>query len=154
MQVILKDSQKESVYVIVLDFTSVYIVIFTAHWFLIWMWSIVWYPWVAIWRSWLDTFCPKSSINNEFFEAFKGNLEIFLHHILLVKLICVVQDSYDIAYLLVYRWHHSIPFWLQFFCQEVRCWAGEMAQWLRALTAPPEVLSSIPSNHMVAHNHL
>jgi hypothetical protein len=29
--------------------------------------------------------------------------------------------------------------------------AGEMAQWLRAL---PEVLSSIPSNHMVAHNHL
>jgi hypothetical protein len=25
---------------------------------------------------------------------------------------------------------------------------------LRALTALPEVLSSIPSNHMVAHNHL
>jgi hypothetical protein len=32
--------------------------------------------------------------------------------------------------------------------------AGEMAQWLRALTAFPEVLSSIPSNHMVARNHL
>jgi hypothetical protein len=32
--------------------------------------------------------------------------------------------------------------------------AGEMAQWLRALTALPEVLSSIPSIHMVAHNHL
>jgi hypothetical protein len=29
----------------------------------------------------------------------------------------------------------------------------EMAQQLRALTALPEVLSSIPSNHMVAHNH-
>jgi hypothetical protein len=29
-----------------------------------------------------------------------------------------------------------------------------MAQWLRALTALPEVLSSVPSNHMVAHNHL
>jgi len=28
--------------------------------------------------------------------------------------------------------------------------AGEMAQWLRAL----RVLRSIPSNHMVAHNHL
>jgi hypothetical protein len=27
-----------------------------------------------------------------------------------------------------------------------------MAQWLRALTALPEVLNSIPSNHMVAHN--
>jgi len=37
-----------------------------------------------------------------------------------------------------------------------RLWdrAGEMAQWLRALTALPEVLSSIASNHMVAHNHL
>jgi hypothetical protein len=32
--------------------------------------------------------------------------------------------------------------------------AGEMAQWLRAPTALPEVLSSIPSNHMVAPNHL
>jgi hypothetical protein len=32
--------------------------------------------------------------------------------------------------------------------------AGEMAQWLRALSALPEVLSSNPSNHMVAHNHL
>jgi hypothetical protein len=32
--------------------------------------------------------------------------------------------------------------------------AGEMAQWLRALTVLPEVLSSNPSNHMVAHNHL
>ena len=29
-----------------------------------------------------------------------------------------------------------------------------MTQRLRALTALPEVLSSIPSNHMVAHNHL
>ena len=33
-------------------------------------------------------------------------------------------------------------------------WAGEMAQKLRALPALPKVLSSIPSNHMVAHNHL
>jgi hypothetical protein len=32
--------------------------------------------------------------------------------------------------------------------------AGEMAQWLRAPTALPEVLSSIPKNHMVTHNHL
>jgi len=32
--------------------------------------------------------------------------------------------------------------------------AGEMAQRLRGLTALPEVLSSNPSNHMVAHNHL
>jgi hypothetical protein len=32
--------------------------------------------------------------------------------------------------------------------------AREMVQWLRALTAFPKVLSSIPRNHMVAHNHL
>jgi hypothetical protein len=29
-----------------------------------------------------------------------------------------------------------------------------MPQWLRAPTALPEVLSSIPSNHMMAHNNL
>jgi hypothetical protein len=32
--------------------------------------------------------------------------------------------------------------------------AGEMAQRLRALTALLEDMSSSPSNHMVAHNHL
>ena len=32
--------------------------------------------------------------------------------------------------------------------------AGETAQQLRALSALPEVLSSIPSYHIVAHNHL
>jgi hypothetical protein len=30
----------------------------------------------------------------------------------------------------------------------------EMAQRLSALTALPKALSSIPSNHMVTHNHL
>ena len=33
-------------------------------------------------------------------------------------------------------------------------WAGEMAHRVRALTTLPMVLSSNPSNHMVAHNHL
>ena len=28
--------------------------------------------------------------------------------------------------------------------------SGEMVQWVRALTVPPKVLSSNPSNHMVA----
>ena len=28
-----------------------------------------------------------------------------------------------------------------------------MIQWLKALDVLPEALSSIPSNHMVAHNH-
>ena len=42
----------------------------------------------------------------------------------------------------------------RFMSERVRSETGEMAQWLRALSAPPEFLSSIPSNHMVAHNHL
>jgi hypothetical protein len=37
---------------------------------------------------------------------------------------------------------------------KVRGQPGEMVQRVRALTALPEVLSSNPSNHMVAHNHL
>jgi hypothetical protein len=32
--------------------------------------------------------------------------------------------------------------------------AGKMAQRLRAPTTLPEVLSSIPSSHIMAHNHL
>jgi hypothetical protein len=32
-------------------------------------------------------------------------------------------------------------------------WAGEMAQWLRALTVLLKVLSSNPSNYIVVHNH-
>ena len=41
------------------------------------------------------------------------------------------------------------------FCIEIiPMGAGEMAQWLRALAALPEDLSSIPSNRMVAYNHL
>jgi len=39
-------------------------------------------------------------------------------------------------------------------CKTYETRAGEMAQQLRALTALPEVLSSNPSNHMVARNHL
>jgi hypothetical protein len=34
-----------------------------------------------------------------------------------------------------------------------KCRAGEMAQQIRALAALPEVLSSILSKYMVAHNH-
>jgi hypothetical protein len=47
---------------------------------------------------------------------------------------------------LSYHWEKSL--------KENNVGAGEMAQWLRALTALPEDPSSIPSNHMVAHNHL
>ena len=39
-------------------------------------------------------------------------------------------------------------------CSKESMRAGEMAQQLRALATFLEVLSSIPSNHMMAHNHL
>jgi hypothetical protein len=37
--------------------------------------------------------------------------------------------------------------------KNIKTGAGELAQWLRALTALPEDLELILSNHMVAHNH-
>jgi hypothetical protein len=40
-----------------------------------------------------------------------------------------------------------------FYPKEPSSRAGKMAQQLRALTALPEVLTSNPSNHMLAHNH-
>ena len=40
------------------------------------------------------------------------------------------------------------------FIQKCLIGPGEMAQRVRTLTALPKVLSSNPSNHRVAHNHL
>jgi hypothetical protein len=37
--------------------------------------------------------------------------------------------------------------------KKMHCWTGEMAQRLRVLTALQKVMSSISSNHMVAHIH-
>jgi hypothetical protein len=48
----------------------------------------------------------------------------------------------------------STPTCVTFPAKENKNRAGEMAQGLRALTVLPEDLSSNPSNHMVAHNHL
>jgi hypothetical protein len=51
------------------------------------------------------------------------------------------------------RTNHRTQF-SHFGASEWNSGAGEMAQWLRSLTALPEVLSSVPSNRMMAHNHL
>jgi hypothetical protein len=48
----------------------------------------------------------------------------------------------------------SVLTWLRGTPQKPSKGAGEMAQQLRALTSLPKDLSSIPSNHMVAHSHL
>jgi hypothetical protein len=42
---------------------------------------------------------------------------------------------------------------LYLYIKNVNMWAGEMAQRVRELTALPKVLSSNPSNHIVAHDH-
>jgi hypothetical protein len=52
-------------------------------------------------------------------------------------------------------WNRDVLCTLNFSFKMVSTRAGEMmAQPLRALTALPEVLSSIPSDHMLAHSHL
>ena len=49
--------------------------------------------------------------------------------------------------------HDDIKTKIQVELTKVQVGAREMAQQLRALTALLKVLSSIPSSHMVAHNH-
>jgi hypothetical protein len=53
-----------------------------------------------------------------------------------------------------HKFEASLGYVVRHWLKKISTGAGEMAQRLRALTALPEVLSSIPSNHMVAHNHL
>jgi hypothetical protein len=49
---------------------------------------------------------------------------------------------------------HKKKKWFTHIYTENRFRAGKMAQWLRTVAALLEVLSSIPSNHMMAHSHL
>jgi hypothetical protein len=53
----------------------------------------------------------------------------------------------------LYNIHVNITHHLYFLYKISEARPGEMAQWLRAVVALPEVLSSILSNCMVAHNH-
>ena len=54
------------------------------------------------------------------------------------------QFSISLDYIVLQCLILKIDFWVP----------GEMAQQLRALTALPDILNLIPSNHMVADNHL
>ena len=67
----------------------------------------------------------------------------FPHFLCLIKIYCLSSHSTAVT-------KHSDLSNLE----KAALGAGEMAQRLRALPALPKVLSSIPSNHMVAHNHL
>jgi hypothetical protein len=69
-------------------------------------------------------------------------------HVGLLPSLCLISQGYNTRYWLIVQ----LIFGGNGINQDM--FAGEMAQQLRALTALPEVLSSIPRNHMVAHNHL
>jgi hypothetical protein len=60
---------------------------------------------------------------------------------------CMCAHNIDVGRILIYIYMKSINL------KKVDLWAGEMAQWLRTPTAFLKVLSSNPSNHMLAHNH-
>jgi hypothetical protein len=68
-----------------------------------------------------------------------------------------VQRFWDLKTLIsTVQLHQQAPWGekdLDFLLLRKHIHAGEMAQWLRALTALPKVLSSNSSNHMMAYNH-
>jgi hypothetical protein len=74
------------------------------------------------------------------------------------------RNSPNIFWLIVFLWGNSFIFlwipqsnifgFLLIDYKNDKAGADEMAQQVRALTAFLKVLSSNPSNHMVAHNHL
>jgi hypothetical protein len=97
-------------------------------------------PWVCSNSSWDPevppfSFCPALA-SAFFIDQIKNQLgeqQLPLH---------------QLTALYAYLGDHSCP------CAEISSKTGEMAHQLRVPSALPEVLSSIPSNYMVAHNHL
>ena len=74
----------------------------------------------------------------------------------IINVFCFVAVRIYLCVLSLCIWISSC--WIVYYMNsefiKIRSGAGEMAQQVRALTALPKVLSSNPSNHMVAHNHL
>jgi hypothetical protein len=77
--------------------------------------------------------------------------ELVTHVLLEISVECFLLNKCSIFSLYT---PHNIPSIIPGFKKtKNKIGAGETTQMLRALTALPEVLSSILSNHMVAHNH-
>jgi len=71
----------------------------------------------------------------------------------------IVQDvswapGFKREWVLIHKWGIFMASHAKLLFKKLYLRAGEMAYWLRELTALLKGLSSIPSNHMVAHNHL
>jgi hypothetical protein len=87
----------------------------------------------------------------------KGQLSVLVGMLGFVKLIFMDNPKMTSQMVLRFRYSWFFRVWgVLLLCvfKKHLSRAGEMAQWLRALAILSEVLSSIPSNHMVTHNHL
>jgi hypothetical protein len=67
--------------------------------------------------------------------------------------LCLLGAGIKVVYHLAWHTMYFLLLYLENCVKNLWRGAGEIAQWLRALTALLKVLSSNPSNHMVAHNH-
>jgi hypothetical protein len=70
---------------------------------------------------------------------------MYFYHVILGNLIPLASES---THSYVHIPAHA------YLSTHLKSWAGEMAQRLRAPTALPEVMSSNPSNHMLASQRL
>ena len=66
----------------------------------------------------------------------------------------LLKLTHIITYIHMVRGSAALSCTLEITNLEIKQRAGEMAQWLRALTVLTKVQSSNPINHIVAHNHL
>ena len=90
--------------------------------------------WVNVGNVWHGGFCLYKPLTNIIWCQTLGILRMDL-----ISVCCASQYSINLLHIWLKSWGSG---------------AGEMAQWLRALAALLEVLSSVPSNHMVTQNHL
>ena len=95
----------------------------------------------------IESVLKPSSINNH--ESDTHEMCTFTYVYVYIRPVCIQIYSYIQAYVI-----RQLGSFHQMLHKNYNTGAGEMAQWLRALVALPKVLNSIPSNQMVAHNHL
>ncbi len=79
------------------------------------------------------------------------SLLYFLHAYLLKPLVCKNMRTVSTV---THMFHNCTgKYSARNILKVLKSGAGKLAQWIRALPALLKVLSSNPSNHMVAHNH-
>jgi hypothetical protein len=94
--------------------------------------------------------CPHECATHPLLQAkVRGNSNWVDLNTAMTKL--YLKDAFTVSSFFFF-YIHKLNYTKYIMCfKKLQIRPGEVAQWLRAL---PEVLSSISSNHMVAHNHL